>query len=83
MMNVAGLAVAISDRACLDVLHASAAGLSGRPNVTLEMEQAITVNINAMVQFYSSTYASRYAIKTRNSEKLYSEKGTHCFQHNR
>ena len=59
MMNVAGLAVAISDRACLDVLHASAAGLSGRPNVTLEMEQAITVNINAMVQFYSSTYAKR------------------------
>ena len=36
MMKVAGRAVAISDRACLAVRHASAAGLSGRPNVTLQ-----------------------------------------------
>ena len=35
MMKVAGRAVAMRDRACLAVLHASAAGLSGRPNVTL------------------------------------------------
>jgi len=35
IMNVAGLAVAIRDRACLAVLQASAAGLSGRPKVTL------------------------------------------------
>lgn len=36
-MKVAGRAVAMSDKACLEVLHASAAGLRGNPNVTLKI----------------------------------------------
>lgn len=37
IMKVAGRAVAMRDRACLEVLHASAAGLRGNPNVTLKI----------------------------------------------